>query len=692
MPSKRKLAVIMFTDIVGYSAMMSHDERKALDSLNANRAVHGPLIKQHGGTLLKEMGDGILAAFDSPTDAVLCAGAIHAAIDQQGFTLRIGIHQGEVLFEDGDVFGDGVNIAARIQGLTEPGQTLVSADVYRNVKNKPGIRTTSVGEHPIKGFSEPVSLYDVVSDSERLPGSDPVSLTEPKHVRPIKNSRRRWMTGVILLLVMAGLALYKALDRGKEGPSDTSLTMAVLRLINLSEEGAELQYLADGITQELIEQLAKVNSLTVRPFSLIYPYEPGRLPLVQIANELDVQYLITGSMGVFHDSVRLSIELVNPHSNDVLWNGSYHLPMMNAPSLQVQVATMVNRHLNISLSPGEAKAIAEVGTTNGVAFDLFWRAWNEISKVTGEGFLNARRYLDDALKLDAEYAQAHTLMAWSYALEQHPMFSPNPLPSDEIVSLAMPHIERSIALDPESSDIYLVRGNVHKNYTLRLDQAKRDIDRAIAMNSWPKVPTSYCTCTILSTYIANGRYQEAMRLAGIAAGVEPDNFVIYSDQGIILTMLRQFSQAQQKLDTAAGMMDIPYVNFYLGSAYYHDKQYLKAIEHYEKARFASDSSILSFAAAYLTGAYLMVDDQLRSDQYRRELEAQVSAGLHHRNHAMALLHALLGEEEEMLIWLERAHEQKDGDLGSIMSELAFEPYRDNPGFQAILQRMRGRVD
>jgi len=689
----RRLAAIMFTDVVGYTSMMTKDEKKALGVLSLNRKIHEPLIAQFNGTLLKEMGDGILAAFDSPTDAVICAGAIHAATENQNFVLRIGIHQGEVVFENGDVFGDGVNIASRIEQLAEPGQTLVSADVYRSIQNKSEIRSTSIGNRQIKGITDPVTLFAVESGDVVNDTAEKERASEHSSSRDKTRNKILWVLAAIALVIFGGFLIYNrsVSDMPKEQVAEVASmsgqTIAVLPLINLNSKDDNLDYFSDGVTQEIIDQIAKIRSFTVRAFSSTYVYKDKQIPPVDIAEELEVKYLISGSSRVFEGIVTLSIELFNPHTQERIWNESFKVPLENAPSIQVSIATKVTESLNIKLSPNEAKSIVEVGTTNGKAFNLFLKAKMEIMKATNEGFTNTRSLLNQALLIDPNYAQAHTLMAWSYLFDGHPLFNPNPLSSATTIDLAMPHIDKAIELNPESSDIYMIRGNLHKNYTHNLAQARKDVDHAIKLNSWPKVPTNYCTCTIVSTYIAIGQYEEAKNLANVSAKVDPLNVFILSDAGLILTLDKDFKKAQQKLTTAAELLNIPYVNFYLGIAYYHDEKYEKAIAYFEKTRFKKDGSILSLGAAYLSNTYLKTGDIAKSDFFRQELENQVQSGSFHRNHAMAIMTAGRGEVNETLTWIEKAYDDRDGDLGAILSDLIFDPYRNEPRFQAIVNRM-----
>src|SRR4026209_1688244 len=165
MPSSRQLAAIMFTDIVGYTALMGTDEQKAFELIKKNRAIHKQLIKQYHGTWIKELGDGVLASFSTVTDAVYCASAIHLACDAvDGLKLRIGIHLGEVVFENNDVFGDGVNIASRLQAIANPGSIFISEPVHNSISNKKEFQPKFFTEQRLKNVKEPIKIYQVIAE------------------------------------------------------------------------------------------------------------------------------------------------------------------------------------------------------------------------------------------------------------------------------------------------------------------------------------------------------------------------------------------------------------------------------------------------------------------------------------------------------------------------------------------------
>src|SRR5688572_23262502 len=204
MRSTRQLAAIMFTDIVGYTALMGKDERKAFDLLKANREIQKPLIKQYQGIWIKELGDGVMASFHTVTDAVFCAAAIHHACSKvDGLQLRIGIHLGEVIFEDKDVFGDGVNIASRLQAMASPGNTWVSEAVYKNLVNKKEISSEFIKEETLKNVSEPVKVYEI--SVKEIPGYLPDNIKAYQKQASIGKRLRKKTIFVTAIILFVGL-------------------------------------------------------------------------------------------------------------------------------------------------------------------------------------------------------------------------------------------------------------------------------------------------------------------------------------------------------------------------------------------------------------------------------------------------------------------------------------------------------
>jgi len=323
----RQLAAIMFTDIVGYTKLMGEDEQKAFELLKKNRSVKRPLIEKFNGRWLKEIGDGVLASFSTVTDAVYCAATIQKTCENEpDLKLRIGIHLGEVVFEENDVFGDGVNIASRLEPLAPIGGILVSESVHRNLGNKKGIVSTFIREEQLKNVREPIRIYSVqVEDVEPL--VIPESFVAPQEV-----SSKSWNPGkmafavagvlVILLLSYFLYSNFSAQQQLADAPPEiTDKSIAVLPFRNDSPD-QENQYFCNGMMDEILNHLEKIGQLKVKSRTAVEPYRNSTLGFEAIAEELGVAFILEGAVRKNGDQFRLTAQLIDVQSGDHKWSNT----------------------------------------------------------------------------------------------------------------------------------------------------------------------------------------------------------------------------------------------------------------------------------------------------------------------------------------------------------------------------------
>lgn len=274
----------MFTDIVGYTALMGSDEERAFQLLRKNRNIQRPLIRKHHGEWLKEMGDGVLASFYTASDAVRCAGEIQHAAHAAGISLRIGIHEGEVVFAGGDVLGDGVNIASRLEEMAAAGCIFVSGAVYRDIKNKAGIDAVFVEEKSFRNVDEPIRVYKVsCRETEPL-------LPEARRLTVIRWPWRYAAAGMLVLL--AGILVWRVWMPANSGiiakravTSVTDNSIAVLPFLYLSED-PDKKYLAEGVADAITSHLARISELRVTARTSVERYRNHSMDVRDIGKEL----------------------------------------------------------------------------------------------------------------------------------------------------------------------------------------------------------------------------------------------------------------------------------------------------------------------------------------------------------------------------------------------------------------------
>ncbi|MDQ6608927.1 MAG: hypothetical protein M3Y85_03810 [Bacteroidota bacterium] len=357
MSQTRQLAAIMFTDIVGYTALMGNDEQKAFELLNINREIQKPIIEKLNGRWIKELGDGVMASFNTVSDAVNAAIKIQEDCNKANkFQLRIGIHLGEVVFENDDVFGDGVNIASRIQSAAKPGTIYVSESVHHNVSNKKDIQTKFVKEETLKNVKESVRMYEVVITNEF---AAPFEI----NLKPVSRN-----------------------------------SIAVLPFANMSSD-PEQEYFSDGLTEEIISDLSRVNKLLVISRSSIMTFKGTQKKIKEIAGEMNVRYILEGSVRKAGNNLRITAQLINADSDSHIWSEKYNGTLEDVFDIQEKVSRSIVNALKLKLTPQEDEQIAERPITNIHAYECYLKARQEIFRGSKESIENAFNLLQNGLDL-----------------------------------------------------------------------------------------------------------------------------------------------------------------------------------------------------------------------------------------------------------------------------------------------------
>ena len=493
MSQSRQLAAIMFTDIVGYTSLMGTDEETAFTVLKKNRELQQPIIEKYRGKLLKEIGDAILASFYSASDAVFCAREIQEETQKHiNLSLRIGIHIGDVVFQNNDVLGDGVNIASRIQGLAPAGEILISEAVQKNVSNKKAIKTEYLGEKPLKGVEGTVKTYlvklEAVTDNKTvLAGKKPGS-PSPTERSTSFNSKILWVLAPLILLgvgyfIFQGNSLSNSsagnITESPPSSINQQTIIAVLPFDNFNAKKEENQHLCDGIMEEIINHLAKIESLVVRSRSSVEQYREDRPSTVEIGNQLGVSYLLEGSVQVVGDEMKVVVQLIEVAGDRHIWQESYIQPLRNIFDIYEDIAQKVADQLAIKLSPTEKQHLASVVTDNTEAYELYLKALEDhrIWALTRDKtyYLNAKENLQRAESLDPNFVEAKTNRAnlyWGARLNY-----PDEIILDSVLLLS----NQAIAINSKSSEAYHTRANYFKEIG-ESDKALFDLQKANQLN------------------------------------------------------------------------------------------------------------------------------------------------------------------------------------------------------------------
>src|SRR5688572_5768716 len=413
MSQSRQLAAIMFTDIVGYTALMGKDEKKAFALLRRNREIQKPLVKYYSGIWIKELGDGVLASFHTVTDAVFCAAAIHQACNNvEGLKLRVGIHLGEVIFENNDVFGDGVNIASRLQAMASPGSTWVSEAVYKNLVNKKEISSEFVKEEFLKNVSEPVKVYEI--SVREIPGYLPGDIKSYQRLargsQTVKSKKAIYITAIIVLAgFIASYFLFFG-GRFKSAPTNESSTeksIAVLPFVNISDDPKQ-EYFSDGLTEELIDMFTRIPGLQVTGRTTSFAYKGKNADLRTIGKTLGVDYLLAGSVRKSGNKIRITVQLVKASNGMHLWSESFDKEMDNILEVQDQISASVRDALKVTLLNKDTYAAKR--KINPEAYNDFLKGRYHYERRYSPGYNeNAITWFKEAIKKDSTFS-----LPWAY--------------------------------------------------------------------------------------------------------------------------------------------------------------------------------------------------------------------------------------------------------------------------------------
>src|ERR1019366_350753 len=373
MSQSRQLAAIMFTDIVGYTALMGDDEQKAFTILNKNRALQKPIIEQYNGRWIKELGDGVIASFNTVADAVYAAIKIQETCNaSKEFQLRIGIHLGDVLFENEDVFGDGVNIASRIQTAAKPGTIYVSESVHNNVSNKKDIQTKFIKEETLKNVKEPVRIYEIVMMN------DSIAPTESKMKIISQNS------------------------------------IAVLPFTNMSSD-PEQEFFSDGISEEIINMLAQVPGLKVAGRTSSFSFKGKNQDLRLIGEQLNVNHILEGSVRKSGNKLRITAQLIKVADGYHLYSEKFDRELEDIFDIQDEIALAILNAIKIKLLDAEKKDVLKRYTDNPEAYQHYLRGRFHVNQYSGaDAFKKAIVYYETAIKIEPGYAPAYAGMGWCW--------------------------------------------------------------------------------------------------------------------------------------------------------------------------------------------------------------------------------------------------------------------------------------
>jgi adenylate cyclase len=639
MAQSRQLAAIMFTDIVGYTALMGKDEQKAFTILNENRELQKPIVEQYNGKWIKELGDGVMMSFITVSDAVNAAVKIQEACDAaKDFQLRIGIHLGEVVFENDDVFGDGVNIASRIQSAAKPGSIYISESVHHNVSNKKEINTRFVGEEQLKNVKEPIKIFEVIIKDVNL-------------------------------------------DRATKNPLTTvpQNSIAVLPFANMSSD-PEQEYFSDGITEEIITDLSHLHDMLVISRSSVMTFKNSGKKIKDIAAELNVHYVLEGSVRKAGNNLRITAQLIDAGTDAHIWAEKYNGTVDDVFDIQEKVSRSIVDALKLKLTTKENKQISERRIDNVHAYDCYLRARRELNKWNEASFDKAKKHIENALDIMGSNPVLFGAMGyvyWNYAN----------LGIDPAINYqkAEEYANKSFALDPGSTAAHLVLANIKISGKGQILDGLKHLNIMLAKNPNDFDPLMWSALV----YMMLGKLSNAQPIPAKLMALDPLNPISHAMPGLLDFYSGNFESAITPFQKAYNMEpENPFYQVFLPLTFFYNSQPDAAIEFIEQNLDPNGKGMIQESALMIKPAILKQKDVLLNwipgIRYNAEKDGQYS-------HFIAAFCAMAELKDDAFYWLENAINKQFWNYPFLANhETAFKELRNDERYLKLLVQAKNK--
>jgi adenylate cyclase len=675
--SQRHLAAIMFTDFVGYSAIAQRDDPLALALLEEHREILRPLFARFGGQEIKTIGDAFMVEFSSALDAANCAVEVqrtlakrnHDVATDRQIEVRIGIHIGDVMHRDGDVYGDGVNIASRIQPLASPGGICISQDVERQIRNAFTPRLEKIGPAELKNIQLPMEVFRVV-----LPWTKPKEMAASAPRSKSRTVRISILTAAVVIVAGASAWMLRSHSRGVPAAK----SVAVLPFVNMSME-KENEYLSDGITEDLCTALTQVKGLHVPARTSSFAFKGKTEDIRKIGEQLNVATVLEGSVSKAGNKLRITAQLVNIPDGYQLWAANYDREMTDILDVRSDITRQVVAALKVQLGVEETQRLAKKPTETSQAYEIYLLGRYEFNKFNEAGFNKAIEHFRRALDVDSQFALASAGLAEAFNLLGYWNF----LAPSAAFPEAKRAAQRALEIDPHLAEARSALGFVTYEYEWRYADAERDLAEAVRTN-----PNSADARLWYAEFlIFMGRFAEAREHLDRAAEADPLSVRLLVNLATWSWFQRQYEPALARLQTAIEMdPNNALTQHFLGYLLLKMNRPADAVAHVLRALELSSA----FTADQLADLQRTFETSGANAFFRKY--AQYAQQLNERGKyrsplLIGVAYAAAGDRDPALNWLEKAVDEHAPWVPELKLEPTYDPLRSDPRFVVLLKRV-----
>lgn len=638
MATTRQLAAIMFADIAGYTALMESDEAAAMSHREKLKTKLEELVDQHGGRVIEFRGDGALCYFTSTLESVMAATALQLHMQTPPVVpVRIGIHTGDVIFDDKSIYGDGVNIASRMESFSIPGSVFISGKAYDDIKNQKEVSAVSMGRYLLKNVKEQMEIFAITNDGLKIPD-----------------------VGVL---------------EGK-GEIVRQKNILVLPFVNMSND-PEQEYFSDGLTEELITSLSRLKETKIISRTTSMKYKGANKDTKTIGKETGADYIMEGSVRTIGNNLRITAQFIDACRDVHLWAQSFRGTLDDIFDIQEDVATKIAEALRLQLSSEEKNTLQKRYTADPEAYRSylqgmhFWKQRNETS------LKSAVKHFEQALEKDPDYALAWAGIADTYSL----MGEYTNISRRDLLDKQMYAVHKALELDPQ-----LAEAHISLAISLMLNEwdwagAEREFRTGLKLN--PKNATGHHWYAELLLF--QGKIEEAFREINIAVDLDPVSQGILKDKGIFQYYMKQYDEA---INTALVTLEldprfVP-VHRLLSLAYTGKGMYEDAIRENKRWGELTGNKVKTNVAL----AYILAS----SGKIKEAKEIVEEMGTHNMlssndYRGVALVFAAIDDKETAFEWLDKSYQRHEESLCSIGIDPKFDMLKNDPRFKELIKNI-----
>ncbi len=643
-PKTRRLAAIMFTDIVGYTALMQRDEQAAADVRTRHRQVFQASHEVHNGQIVQYFGDGTLSVFQSGVEAVACAIAIQKALREgEVVPLRIGLHIGDIVFDGTEIYGDGVNLASRIESMGVAGAILLSGKLNDELRNHSQISTQSLGRFELKNVARPVEIFAVTNEGIKVP------------VRSELKGKLRKQTKSI----------------------------AVLPFVNMSRD-EENEYMSDGMTEEIINALAKIKSLRVTSRTSSFYFKGKNIPIAEIGRELQVAIILEGSIRFAGNRMRITAQLIDVAEDYHFWSETFDRSVEDIFAVQDEISLLIADKLREHIGHFEiAEQLIEAPEIPVDIYQRYLKSRYHLLKMTKSEIDKGLSILEGIIEQQPHFALAYLSVHLGFTLLGTIGF----MPAGEAFMKGQPFLDKAIELNPNLAETQL-----HLSYICFLQ--KWDLAGAYRhlRKSYEIRPTVEYYQSMASTVIAEGKFAAADNYIETALKLDPFSAINYHLQGYVRYTQEKYEPAIESFEKALHLnANFMASTLYKGQALLLMGRNQEALAFFENLRDEDSGDILQLGGTTL--AHAALGNPSAVEDGMAKLEKLLQSDLMERAIGFLVMsHLLLGNEEQAIEWVEEAVEFRLPMTVYYAAEPMLKPLRSNSRFQTLMRQVLGETN